>query len=209
MIILNKLLIGYNNPLADPIDYIFQDGKVYGILGPSGCGKSTLLKTIAGMQPSLSGTVQNNKPDQIYMMHQRYTNFNWLNCLDNILIAERDRRKRKELTSVALDILDKVGLKEYCSRYPMELSGGMQQRLALARVLFVKPSYLLMDEPLSALDDNTRSSMQALIMDIHKKTNGTIVMVTHSRAEAMKMCDQILQFKGGKYYELVGKNGTC
>lgn len=209
MITLNKLVIGYRTPLTNPMDFVFQDGKVYGILGPSGCGKSTLLKTIADMHPPLSGSVENNGNSQIYMMHQRYTNFNWLNCLDNILIAERNRRKRKELAPVALDILSRVGLRQYYDRYPTELSGGMQQRLALARVLFVRPAYLLMDEPLSALDDITRASMQTLIMDVHKETNNTIVMVTHNKAEAFKMCDQILQFKGGQYYELVGKNGTC
>ena len=108
MITLNKLVIGYRTPLTNPMDFVFQDGKVYGILGPSGCGKSTLLKTIADMHPPLSGSLENNGNFQIYMMHQRYTNFNWLNCLDNILIAERNRRKRKELAPVALDILSAV-----------------------------------------------------------------------------------------------------
>jgi ABC-type nitrate/sulfonate/bicarbonate transport system ATPase subunit len=89
-------------------------------------------------------------------------------------------------------ILEQVGLGEYLDRYPTELSGGMQQRLALARVLFVKPNCLLMDEPLSALDDLTRANMQQLIMDIHKETNNTIIMVTHSVDEANKMCDQII-----------------
>lgn len=78
MITLNKLVIGYRTPLTNPMDFIFQDGKVYGILGPSGCGKSTLLKTIADMHPPLSGSVENNGNSQIYMMHQRYTNFNCL-----------------------------------------------------------------------------------------------------------------------------------
>ena len=126
-------------------------------------------------------------------MHQRYTNFNWLNCLDNVLIAERDKRKRKELEPVAKQVLEQVGLGEYLNRYPTELSGGMQQRLALARVLFVKPSYLLMDEPLSALDDSTRARMQQLIIDVHKQTSNTIIMVTHSVDEANKMCDQIIK----------------
>ena len=92
-----------------------------------------------------------------------------------------------------LDVLTKVGLGEYLDRYPTELSGGMQQRLSLARVLFVKPAILLMDEPLSALDDSTRVRMQQLIMDIHKETGNTIIMVTHSVSEAEKMCDQIIK----------------
>lgn len=193
MIILNDLVVGYNKPLMKPISFTFEDGMIYGILGKSGCGKSTLLKTIAKMQKPLSGSIDRKDTKQIYMMHQRYTNFDWLNCLDNVLIAERNRRKRKELVPVAKSILEQVGLGEYIDRYPTELSGGMQQRLALARVLFVKPAFLLMDEPLSALDDTTRANMQRLILNIHQETNSTILMVTHSEDEARKMCDQILK----------------
>lgn len=195
MIALNNLVVGYKKPLMSPLNATFEDGKIYGILGKSGCGKSTLLKTIASLHKPLSGSVQRNDNHQIYMMHQRYTNFNWLNCLDNVLIAERQKRKRKELEPVAKHILEQVGLGEYLDRYPTELSGGMQQRLALARVLFVKPYYLLMDEPLSALDDSTRATMQQLIINVHKETNGTIIMVTHSVDEAQKMCDQIVKLK--------------
>ena len=193
MITLNNLVVGYNQPLMKPLNLTFENGHIYGVLGKSGCGKSTLLKTIAKMQKPLSGSIQRNDNDQIYMMHQRYTNFNWLTCLDNVLIAERNKKKRKGLKSKAISVLQQVGLGEYLDRYPTELSGGMQQRLALARMLFVKPSYLLMDEPLSALDDSTRATMQKLIMDVHKETNNTIIMVTHSVEEAHKMCDEIIQ----------------
>lgn len=193
MIILNNLSIGYDRPLTPPLNYRFEDGVIYGILGKSGCGKSTLLKTIAGMHRAISGEVVRSDDKQIYMMHQRYTNFDWLNCVDNVLIAERKRRKRKEMEPVAKEILEKVGLGEYLDRYPTELSGGMQQRLSLARVLFVKPYYLLMDEPMSALDDTTRTRMQRLVLDVHKETRGIIVMVTHSEEEARKMCDKIIK----------------
>lgn len=193
MITLTDLIVGYDKPLMKPFNLTFEDGKIYGILGKSGCGKSTLLKTIAKMQKQISGTVKRNDKSQIYMMHQKYTNFNWLTCLDNVLIAERNKRKRKESKQYAIEVLMQVGLEDYLDRYPTELSGGMQQRLALARVLFVKPKILLMDEPLSALDDNTREKMQALIMDVHKETGNTIIMVTHSVEEAHKMCDEIIQ----------------
>ena len=192
MITLNNLVVGYERPLMKPLNYKFEDGKIYGVLGKSGCGKSSLLRTIARMNKPLGGQVVNQRKDQIYMMHQKYTNFNWLTCLDNVLIAERNKRKRKELRQKAIEVLQKVGLGEYLDRYPAELSGGMQQRLALARVLFVRPSILLMDEPLSALDDITRVKMQQLIMDTHKETGNTIIMVTHSVDEARKMCDQII-----------------
>lgn len=193
MITLTDLVVGYDKPLMKPLNLTFDDGKIYGVLGKSGCGKSTLLKTIAKMQKQISGTVQRSDKSQIYMMHQKYTNFNWLTCLDNVLIAERNKRKRKTSEEHAIEVLKQVGLEDYLERYPTELSGGMQQRLALARVLFVKPSILLMDEPLSALDDNTRTKMQELIMDVHKETNNTIIMVTHSIEEAHKMCDEIIQ----------------
>lgn len=193
MITLNNLVVGYNKPLMKPLDLTFENGHIYGILGKSGCGKSTLLKTIAKMHKPLYGSVKRDDDQQIYMMHQRYTNFNWLTCLDNVLIAERNKRKRKELEPIAKKVLEQVGLGEYLDRYPTELSGGMQQRLALARVLFVRPKYLLMDEPLSALDDSTRAIMQQLIIDVHKETNNTIIMVTHSIEEANKMCDEIVK----------------
>lgn len=191
MITLNDLIVGYDHPLTDPLNFTFEWGKIYGILGKSGSGKSTLLKTIAGLQKPLSGEVV-RRDIPAYMMHQRYTNFDWLSCKQNVLIAERNRKRRKTLVSEAEKALTEVGLGEYFNRYPTELSGGMQQRLALARVLFVKPMYLLMDEPLSALDDATRTRMQDLIMEMHHNTSNIILMVTHSVEEAERMCDHII-----------------
>lgn len=192
MIQLNNLVVGYDKPLLNPITTTFEDNKVYGILGKSGCGKSTLLRTIAGLNKQMSGSIVKNDASVPYMMHQRYTNFDWLSCLDNVLIAERKRKGRRELKDEAIEVLKRVGLGDYLDRYPTELSGGMQQRLALARVLFAKPKVLLMDEPLSALDDTTREKMQQLILDYHKETQNTILMVTHSVDEAIKMCDHII-----------------
>ena len=197
MIQLNNLVVGYDKPLFDPINVTFNDNTIYGILGKSGCGKSTLLRTIAGLNKQMSGSVVKDDASVPYMMHQRYTNFDWLSGLDNVLIAERSRFKRRKLQDDAVDVLKKVGLGEYLDRYPTELSGGMQQRLALARVLFAKPKVLLMDEPLSALDDRTRAVMQQLILDCHKETKNIILMVTHSVDEAQKMCDHIINLNGG------------
>lgn len=158
------------------------------------------MKTIAGLLNPVHGEVVidnevywNFDKNPVYMMHQRYSNFGWLTCCDNVLIAERSRKLRDEKR--AIEVLDKVGLAEYADMWPAQLSGGMQQRLALARTLYVKPRYLLMDEPLSALDDTTRSKMQNLILDIHKETHNTILMVTHSQAEADKMCDYIINLR--------------
>lgn len=203
MIVLNDLYIGYekNNPLLGPFTYTFEH-KIYGILGESGCGKTTLLRSIAGLTKPLSGEILiNGNPirkankNNVYMMHQNYTCFDWLNCLDNVLIAKKVKSHvTEEDIEAAHKILDEVGLRECDKKYPGQLSGGMRQRLALARTLFVKPEIILMDEPLSALDENTRNKMQQLILGLHHDIDNTIIMVTHSKEEAAKMCDEILRF---------------
>lgn len=202
MIVLNNLYTGYEraSPLLKDFSYQFNN-KIYGILGESGCGKSTLLRTIAGLTKPLSGEVlvdgvkinQSNKSG-IYMMHQNYTSFDWLTCLDNVLIAKKIQGKiTEEDRENAKHMLEVVKLGEHINKYPRQLSGGMRQRLALARTLFVNPKVILMDEPLSALDEKTRNEMQDLILNIHKKTDNTILMVTHSLDEANKMCDKIIK----------------
>lgn len=202
MIVVNNLCTGYvrASPLLKGFNCQF-DNKIYGILGESGCGKTTLLRTIAGLTKPLSGEVlidgtRVSKPNKngVYMMHQNYTSFDWLTCLDNILIAKKIQGGvTKEDVDNAKQMLEAVKLGKDADKYPRQLSGGMRQRLALARTLFVNPKIILMDEPLSALDGNTRSEMQDLILNIHKRTNNTILMVTHSVEEANKMCDKIIK----------------
>ena len=202
MIVVNNLCTGYAraSPLLKGFSYEF-DNKIYGILGESGCGKTTLLRTIAGLTKPLSGEIlidgvkvgKANKND-VYMLHQNYTSFDWLTCLDNVLIAKKIQgRVTEEDVCNARQMLEIVKLDEHIDKYPRQLSGGMRQRLALARTLFVNPKIILMDEPLSALDDKTRNEMQDLILDVHKNTNNTILMVTHSIEEANKMCDEIIK----------------
>ena len=204
MIELKNITTGYdkNKPLKKDFTFTFEN-KIYGILGSSGCGKSTLLRTIAGLIYPLSGEIyidgkilKKASKNDIYMMHQNYTCFDWLTCIDNILITEKVKHRRitNKTKENALRWLERVGLKGYEDKYPTQLSGGMKQRLALARTLYMKPSIILMDEPLSALDEKTRTDMQDLILDIHKETHNTIIMITHSEDEAYKMCDEILRF---------------
>lgn len=202
MIQLNNITTGYSRdkPLLKDFSYEF-DSKIYGVLGESGCGKSTLLRTIAGLMKPLDGTIlvdesplKRADKNDIYMMHQNYTSFNWMNCIDNVLISKKVQHKRitKEDILLAEELLNKVGIYKHKDKYPSQLSGGMRQRLALARTIYVKPNVILMDEPLSALDDITRTNMQDLILNLHKETNNTIIMVTHSKSEANKMCDEII-----------------
>ena len=202
MIVVNDLYTGYvrGSPLLKGFNYQF-DNKIYGILGESGCGKTTLLRTIAGLTKPLSGEVlvdgvKISKPNKsgIYMLHQNYTSFDWLTCIDNVLIAKKIQGNITDADiENAKQMLKVVKLDEAIDKYPRQLSGGMKQRLALARTLFLNPKIVLMDEPLSALDSQTRTEMQDLILDIHKKTGNTILMITHSLDEANKMCDEIIK----------------
>lgn len=201
MIQINNLTTGYSRdkPLLKNFSYTFEN-KIYGLLGESGCGKTTLLRTVAGLMKPLSGYVDIDgkkvtiaSKNDVYMMHQNYTSFDWLKSIDNVLIAKRVKGNVNEEDIIrANQMLKLVGLDEYKNKYPKQLSGGQRQRLALARILFMNPGIILMDEPLSALDGTTREKMQKLILDNHKENNNTIIMVTHSIEEAEKMCDVII-----------------
>lgn len=208
MIELRNLSIGYSRdtPLMTNVNYVFEDNKIYGILGKSGYGKSTLLKTIAGLLKPISGeviidksVVRNARTSEAYMMFQNYTCFDWLKCLDNVLIAQKVHGP-VTMSDVedAKKWLNAVGLGNDLDKYPTQLSGGMKQRLALARTLFMNPKVVLMDEPLSALDEKTRLAMQELIMDDHRHDKNIIIMITHSHEEAERVCDVVIDFsKGG------------
>lgn len=201
MIELHNLTTGYSRdkPLLKNYSTNF-DKKIYGILGESGCGKTTLLRTIAGLMKPLNGEVIiDGKPvtkasqNNVFMMHQNYTSFDWMTCLQNVLLPMKIKRAiTKEDVENAKDFLGHVGLNGYENKYPKQLSGGQRQRLALARTLFAKPEIILMDEPLSALDPQTRSLMQDLVMKQHRKENNTVIIVTHSLSEAEKMCDLVI-----------------
>jgi ABC-type nitrate/sulfonate/bicarbonate transport system ATPase subunit len=204
MIQLNNLSVGYDidKPVMHDLNNKFDNNNIYGILGKSGRGKTTLLRTISGLIKPLKGSVMKDRNEVtspyksgIFMMHQGYTNFDWLKCIDNILIARsvNDKITSKDIDE-AYDLLKEVGLDKYSKSYPAELSGGMQQRLALARMLYAKPDIMLLDEPLSALDEATRKNMQNLIVEFHKVSKNLILMVTHSSDEAERMCDYIIKF---------------
>lgn len=181
-------------------NYTFNDNNLYVITGTSGIGKTTLLRIISGLQKPNKGKIllnlqEINKPsNKIFMMHQKYTNFPWMTCLDNILLPIKINNKmNKEDVDKAQNLLNKVGLYEYLNKYPYELSGGMQQRLALARTLMAEPPVILMDEPLSALDPKTRNEMQDLVLEFHNKTQNIIIMITHDMDEAKKMNNFLLK----------------
>jgi NitT/TauT family transport system ATP-binding protein len=168
------------------------------LLGPSGCGKSTLLRMIAGLDKPSSGEVLvNGVPvtgpgKDRGMVFQKYTSFPWLTVAENVAYGMKingvPEAQRKETTD---HLLNSVGLTEFANVYPETLSGGMQQRVAIARTLALRPSVILMDEPFGALDAQTRSDMQQLLLQIWDETACTILFVTHDVEEAVYLADRI------------------
>jgi len=168
------------------------------LLGPSGCGKSTLLRLIAGLDHPDSGEILvNNQPvhrpgKDRGMVFQKYTSFPWLSVADNIgyglKINGVPAAQRKETVA---ELIHNVGLSGFENSYPETLSGGMQQRVAIARTLALRPSVVLMDEPFGALDAQTRSEMQQLLLRVWDETASTILFVTHDVEEAIYLADRI------------------
>jgi len=168
------------------------------LLGPSGCGKSTLLRLIAGLDRADSGEVLVNEEavkgpgKDRGMVFQKYTSFPWLTVAGNIAYGLKingvSEEKRKETVA---QLIQEIGLSGFENAYPETLSGGMQQRVAIARTLALRPSVILMDEPFGALDAQTRSEMQQLLLKVWDETASTILFVTHDVEEAIYLADRI------------------
>ena len=169
------------------------------ILGPSGCGKSTLLRMVAGLDTPTTGritldgkTVSGPGPDR-GMVFQSYTLFPWLTVLQNVCFGLREKGlPLAEQQAIARQFLAKVGLKDFGNHFPKQLSGGMQQRTALARALANNPRILLMDEPFGALDHQTRELMQELLAGIWEAERKTVLFVTHDIDEAIFMGSRVV-----------------
>jgi NitT/TauT family transport system ATP-binding protein len=169
------------------------------VLGPSGCGKSTLIRTIAGLESPTSGeilldghSVQGPGPDR-GMVFQGYTLFPWLTVKKNVMFGLRMSGQAASIAeSEAREWIALVGLSKFENSYPHQLSGGMKQRVAIARALANRPRILLMDEPFGALDAQTRSQMQAYLLQIWKNLDVTILFITHDLDEAVYLSDRIL-----------------
>ena len=169
------------------------------ILGPSGCGKSTLLRIVAGLDRQTAGEVMLDgrriagPGADRGMVFQSYTLFPWLTVLDNVCFGLRERGlPRDQQLDIAHSFLLKVGLKGFANHYPKQLSGGMQQRTALARALANNPRMLLMDEPFGALDHQTRELMQELLQGIWEAEQKTVLFVTHDIDEAVFMGTRVV-----------------
>lgn len=183
----------------DGVNFEIQPGEFICLLGPSGCGKSTLLGALAGHLPISSGalTVDNETivephPDR-GLVFQQHTLFPWKSVLENIAFGLKMKGVGKQnRIDQAKKMIDLVGLKGFEQKFPAELSGGMQQRVEIARVLINEPRILLMDEPFGALDAQTRLKMQMLLLDIWQEIKTSVLFITHDIDEALFLADRVL-----------------
>ncbi|MCM8534063.1 MAG: ABC transporter ATP-binding protein [Lentisphaeraceae bacterium] len=213
-----------------------EEGQIVALVGPSGCGKSTLLRAILGTHPPMQGEVIANgekviKPQrQVGIVYQHYSLFEFLTARQNVAFgAQLDqtsihyrlfnyfkwKKQKEEHLAKADALLKKVGLGKALDHYPSEMSGGMQQRVAIAQALIMKPALLLLDEPFGALDEATREDLQMMLLTLYqenleakKKGNPaphTILIVTHELNEALYVADRVI---GLSQYHSDGKNGA-
>ena len=182
----------------DATDLVVEDNDFITILGPSGCGKSTLLRIVAALdQPSTGRVLLDGQPvvrpgPDRGMVFQSYTLFPWLTVRENICFGLREKgMPEAEQAGIAGAYIDKVGLGGFEQHYPKMLSGGMQQRTALARALANDPKILLLDEPFGALDNQTRALMQELLLGIWETDRKTVLFVTHDIDESIFMANRV------------------
>ena len=182
----------------DNLNLNIKEGEFVAIVGPSGCGKTTLLSILCGLENKSGGELIFSK-DNIKMgyMLQNDTLFPWLNILDNCLIGLKVKKDvDDEKINGVKDLLKTYGLGEFIYKYPSNLSGGMRQRVALIRTLAIDPDILLLDEPFSALDYQTRLAVSDDVWKIIKKEKKTTIMITHDVAEAISMADRVIVLTG-------------
>jgi NitT/TauT family transport system ATP-binding protein len=184
------------------ISLTVREGEFVSVVGPSGCGKTTLLRVINGLLPPSSGQIfidgkeQTEADNELVMgfVFQGASLLPWRTSLKNILLGVEGRKTPKEAEETARHYLNLVGLSGFENHYPHQLSGGMQQRVNLARALVIDPRILLMDEPFAALDAQTRTFMQLELLRIWSQTKKTVIFITHMISEAILLSDRVIVF---------------
>jgi NitT/TauT family transport system ATP-binding protein len=191
---------------VEGVSFSVRDGERFVLLGPSGCGKSTLLKSVAGFLPPAQGTmelegrrIERPGPDRVVVFQEFDQLLPWKTVLGNVVYALRVARRMTDgaARAQAARFIDMVGLERFADAYPHQLSGGMKQRVAIARSLALEPRMLLMDEPFASLDALTRHKMQEELLAIWEATRKTLLFVTHSIDEAVLLGDRILVLSAG------------
>ncbi|MDQ4213234.1 ABC transporter ATP-binding protein [Microbacterium capsulatum] len=210
---IDGLAITYgDNTVISDLDLTIENGEFFTLLGPSGCGKTTLLRSIAGFIAPARGRISFGDRDvtgipthrrNIGMMFQDYALFPHLTVKANVAYGLKARRvPRREVPGRVAEALERVGMAGFADRHPGALSGGQRQRVALARALVIRPSVLLMDEPLSALDTKLRLQIRESIADLQRELGITTVFVTHDQEEALALSDRIALFRSGTIEQL-------
>ena len=199
-----------------PIDLSIRQGEFFAVVGPSGCGKSTLLELIAGLIPATEGQIEfegrpirNEIPDGIGVVFQEDACFPWLSVRGNVEFGLRksaldaEQRARRVNDAIAM-----MGLGEFSESYPAQLSGGMRQRVCIARTLVAEPRLLLLDEPFGALDQQTRLLMGDEVLRLWREIGATVFLITHALDEAAMLADRIavMSARPGKLIDLVETN---
>jgi len=182
-----------------PIDLEIERGEFFAVVGPSGCGKSTLLEVIAGLTPVSGGRVEfegrpiaAEAPDGIGVVFQEDASFAWLSVAENVGFGlRRLHLGRSELAERVRRVLQLVGLSDFATAYPAQLSGGMRQRVCIARTLVMEPRLILLDEPFGALDQQTRLLMGDELLRLWRQTDATVFLITHALDEATMLADRI------------------
>ncbi|TMI99285.1 MAG: ABC transporter ATP-binding protein [Alphaproteobacteria bacterium] len=192
------------------LSFSVSDGEIVALIGPSGCGKTTALRIAMGLDAASGGKVAVDGVTVIGCGHDRGMVFQhaellpWLTALENVMFGlEMKGMRGAQLRETAQRYLALVGLQDSGNRRPYQLSGGMQQRVGIARALAIDPKVLLMDEPFGALDAQTRETMQAELIDIHARTGKTILFVTHDLDEAVLLADRVVVMQHGAVQEIM------
>ena len=196
-----------------PIDLDLRKGEFFAVVGPSGCGKSTFLEVLAGLQRPSAGTVMfegktvsNEVPEGIGIVFQEDASFPWLTVADNAAfglrrsgVPEAEARRRVD------DALAFMGLKDFAQAYPAQLSGGMRQRVCIARTLVLQPRLILLDEPFGALDAQTRLLMGDEVLRLWRRTGATVLLITHALDEAAMLADRIgaMSARPGRFIDII------
>jgi len=194
----------------DRVSFDVGDGEIVALIGPSGCGKTTALRVAMGLEAASRGRVTVDGAAvkgcgyDRGMVFQHAELLPWLTALGNVMFGlEMKGMRGQTLRDTAMQYIELVGLADSRNRRPHQLSGGMQQRVGIARALAIDPKVLLMDEPFGALDAQTREAMQEELLDIHARTRKTILFVTHDLDEAVLIADRVVVMKAGRVQEIM------